>query len=381
MHHGNQQAQQQRVMYTGGGTAGHVYPALAVHEELSLRLPRLAACWVGSERIEATIVPQAAIPFRHIDIRFSYKPLKPTNFGYYWRYILPIIGGRPFRQALAAVDGFRPELVLSTGGYVAAPVTWAALHRNIPVALLEINNPPGIVNWHFSDRAWRIYAASEAIAAEFAARCAQNKIKVLGYPARLPQRRPARVYHDYGIEPNRRILLAMGGSLGAGAIHRAVRELLHAAATDNDPRWRQLAVLNVAGERQSLRDALAGGLTLPPGPIDYYTVDFLEDAVGALAASDFYLGRSGAATVGELLACGLPSLLIPDPQHSDQQQYGNARILLARGQGTLAEQGQIHGGMLLDWLKRVWNQPRYAPPDPPAAAAIAIDLLSAWERT
>lgn len=367
-------------MYTGGGTAGHVYPALAVHEELGLHLPRLAAIWVGSERIESTIVPQAAIPFRHIDIRFSYKPLKPANIDYYWRYILPIIGGRPFRQALSAVDGFRPELVVSTGGYVAAPVTWAALHRGIPVALLEINNPPGIVNWHFCDRAWRVYAASESIAAEFRARCAENKIKVLGYPARRPQRMPARVYHEYGIEPHRRILLAMGGSLGAGAVHHAVRELLHAAAADDDPRWQRLAVLNVAGERQSLRDALAGGPALPAGPIAYYTVDFLEDAVGALAASSFYLGRSGAATVGELLACGLPSLLIPDPQHTDQQQYGNARILLERGQGTLVEQGQISGALLLSWLKRVWDQPRCAPPDPPAAEAIAADLRSAWEH-
>lgn len=367
-------------MYTGGGTAGHVYPALAVHEALSRHAARLTSCWVGSERIESTIVPEAAIAFHQIDIRFSYKPLKPSNFGYYCRYILPIIGGRPFRQALAAVDRWRPQLVLSTGGYVAAPVTWAALHRGVPVALLEINDPPGIVNWHFSDGAWRVYAASERIAAEFAPRCTVNKIKVLGYPARRPRRLPARVRHDYGIEAGRRILLAMGGSLGAGAVHHAVRGLLEAAAADADPRWRRLAVLNVAGERQSLRDALAGGQKLPKGPIAYYTVDFLDDAVGALAASDFYLGRSGAATVGELLACGLPSLLIPDPQHSDQQQYGNARVLLEHGQGTLVEQNQIGGQAILDWLKRVWNQPRSAPPDPPAAEAIALDLLSAWER-
>lgn len=366
-------------MYTGGGTAGHVYPALAVHEALSRHVERLTACWVGSERIEATIVPEAAIAFQQIDIRFSYKPLKPANLGYYWRYILPIVGGRPFRQALAAVDRWRPELVVSTGGYVAAPVTWAALHRGVPVALLEINNPPGIVNWHFSDRAWRIYAASDQIAAEFAPRCSATKIRVLGYPARQPHRLPARVYHEYGIEPQRRLLLAMGGSLGAGAIHHAVRGLLEAAAADHDPRWRRLAVLNVAGERQSLRDALAGGTALPDGAVKYYTVDFLDDAVGALAASAFYLGRSGAATVGELLACGLPSLLIPDPQHSDQQQYGNAQVLIERGQGTLVEQDRISGQLILDWLRRVWNQPRLSPPDPPAAEAVAIDLLTAWE--
>jgi UDP-N-acetylglucosamine--N-acetylmuramyl-(pentapeptide) pyrophosphoryl-undecaprenol N-acetylglucosamine transferase len=380
MHTAKQRAREMRLMITGGGTAGHVYPALAVYEALSHLTPRLRACWVGSERVESRIVPAAGVEFRHIDIRFSYKPLRLSNLHYYWRHILPIIGGKPFRQALAVVDAWRPEIVLSTGGYVAAPLTWAAIHRGIPVALLEINSPPGIVTWYFSDSAWRVYAASDGIANEFHGRCAQAKLKVLGYPARRPQRLKNRVYHDYDIDPRRRILLAMGGSLGAGAIHRAVRELLAAAAESGDPCWQKLAILNVAGERQNLRDALAGGDVLPQSPIAYYTVDFLDDAVGALAASDFYLGRSGAATVGELLACGLPALLIPDPQHRDQQQYGNARVLVDSGQGALIEQHQVTGATLLSWLRGVWDKPRYAPPDPPAADAVANDLLRAWEE-
>jgi len=375
----NQRGEHRRLLVTGGGTAGHVTPALAVVQALRQRIPNLDVAWVGSDRIESHIVPQAEIGFRRIDIRFSYRPLKPVNYNYYLKYILPIIGGKPFRQGLAAVEAIRPDLVLATGGYVAAPVTWAAQHRNIPTALLEINNPPGLVNWLFAENAWRIYAASAAIAREFHTRCAANKVLVAGYPARRPQRLRARVCHDHGIDPRRRILLAMGGSLGAGAIHRAVRELLYAASRSTDKRWRQLAVLNVAGERHNLRDAVAGSEALPDGPINYHTVDFLDDAMGALSASDFYLGRSGAATVGELITCGIPALLVPDPQHSDRQQYGNADVLVERGQGTVVDQPSINGQLLLNWLDQHWDQPRVKPPHPAAADLIAEDLLSCWE--
>ena len=146
-----------------------------------------------------------------------------------------------------------------------------------------------------------------------------------------------------------------------------------------DARWQQLAVLNVAGERAALRDGLAWGDHLPAGPVAYYTVDFLDGAMDAMAASDFYLGRSGAATVGELLACGLPSLLIPDPQHADRQQYGNAEQLVESGQGTLMEQAEVTGEAMLSWLGRAWDQPRLTGPQPPAAEMIADDLMSIWE--
>jgi UDP-N-acetylglucosamine--N-acetylmuramyl-(pentapeptide) pyrophosphoryl-undecaprenol N-acetylglucosamine transferase len=139
-------------------------------------------------------------------------------------------------------------------------------------------------------------------------------------------------------------------------------------------------VLNVAGERPALRDDLASTDVLPAGPVQYCTVDYLPDAISALAASDFYIGRSGAATVGELIASGVPALLIPDPQHIDQQQLGNAQVLVRRGQGHVLPQDEVSGAVILDWLKLVWDSPRVEPPSPPAADSIADDLLNAWEE-
>lgn len=362
-------------MFTGGGTAGHVTPGLAVLHALAHRIPGLEATWVGSERVESRIVPDAGVEFRRIDIRFSYRPLVPRNFGYYLHHILPLVAGRPFRQGLAAIDALRPDLVVATGGYVSAPVIWAAVQRGVPVALIEINQPPGMVNWIFCARAWRIYAATELIARGFQTRCSHGKVLAAGCPVLTPQRARSRVCHDYKLDPERRILLAMGGSLGAGAIHKCVQDLLFAAARSADPRWEKLAVLNVAGERSELAEDLASVAAAPDGPIQYRTTGYLNDAVGALAASDFYLGRSGAATVGELIATGLPALLIPDPQHADKQQYGNAAVLESRGQGEIIDQADIDGAAVLDWLGRVWDQAKQPLPNPPAADVIADDLL------
>jgi UDP-N-acetylglucosamine--N-acetylmuramyl-(pentapeptide) pyrophosphoryl-undecaprenol N-acetylglucosamine transferase len=366
-----------RIMLAGGGTAGHVTPLLAVLAALEHRVPNLRATWVGSDRIESRLAPAAGIDFRHIDIRFSYRPPTWRNIPYYYKHILPLAFGLPFRQGLAAVDGLQPGLVIATGGYVAAPVIWAALHRGVQVALLEINDPPGLTNWFFASRTWRVYCATSEIASRFAVRCSQSKVKVTGYPAMQPQRTRSRVCQELHVDPARRILVAMGGSLGAGAIHHAVGEFLAAATHDPDPRWTQLALLSVAGERNELRDSTA----TPPSakcPVQHVAVDYIDDVPGVLAAADFYLGRSGAATVGELIASGLPALLIPDPQHGDRQQYGNATVLTSRGQGRLVEQQAITGKAILDWLRAAWDTPKFPPPHPLPAEIIADDLLTAW---
>ena len=373
------QAPARHILLSGGGTAGHVTPLLAVLAALRHREPGLHATWVGSDRIESRLALEAGVDFSQIDIRFSYRAPTPRNIPYYIKHILPLVMGKPFRQSLAAIDALAPQLVAATGGYVAAPVIWAALHRGVPVALLEINNPPGLTNWFFASRAWRVYCGTPAIAERLAVRCAQSKVLATGYPAPQPQRTRARVCQELGLNPERRILVAMGGSLGSGTVHRALSRFLEAAARDGDPRWNKLTVLSIAGERHVLRESAA----VPPnagGNVQHVAVDFIDDVPGVLAAADFYLGRSGAATVGELIASGLPALLVPDPQHSDRQQYGNAAVLSARGQGWVIEQDVLTGEDVLGWLRSVWKMPKLPPPDPPAADIIADDMLSAWSR-
>jgi UDP-N-acetylglucosamine--N-acetylmuramyl-(pentapeptide) pyrophosphoryl-undecaprenol N-acetylglucosamine transferase len=383
---------EKRVLFAGGGTAGHVSPGLAVYFALqrqarALRSQsensagggcHLCALWVGSERIESKLAPAAGISFRQIDIRFSYRRPTPDNWRYYRQHILPILLGHPFRQAQATLDIFQPDLVIGTGGYVSAPTLWAAQQRGVPYALIQCDAPPGLVNWHFADRAWRVFAATPDVARGFLGRCAIAKLKLAGYPV-LPRKRTRdELCAELGIDPAKRLLVAMGGSLGAGAVQHAVSELLHAAKLSRDQRWRKVAVLNIGGSRADLAAALLDPRSQPAGPIEFHHVGYLEHAVDALHAADFYIGRAGAATVGELVAAGIPSLLIPDPQHADRQQFTNAAQLVERGQGTVLQQAQVSGPGVLQWLGQAWDAVRLDPPAP-AADVIAAELAELWE--
>ena len=374
-----------RILVAGGGTAGHVSPGLAILDALSQRFAAskgalaLTARWMGSSRIEAQIVPAAGVSFSEIDIRFSYRVPVPRNWGYYRQHILPLALGRPFSQALSVLRTFAPHVVIGTGGYVAAPALWAAGRLGIPYALIQLDAKPGLVNWHFAPDAWRVYASTPRVAQAFAGRVSLSKLRVHGFPVQRVRRSRSIVLSELGIDPSRRVLLAMGGSLGAGAVHRAVRELLFAAARDRDPRWSQLSVLSIGGEREHLAGDLLNPGVLPAGPMTCHHTGYFPHAIDAVAAADFYVGRSGAASVGELIAQGPPALLVPDPQHADRQQYANAELLVERGQGTVVDQREVSGAGLLAWLRDVWNQPRCLPPQPPAAQAIAADLACLWE--
>ncbi len=117
---------------------------------------------------------------------------------------------------------------------------------------------------------------------------------------------------------------------------------------------------------------------LAAGPVSFHSTGYLEHAIDALYAADFYIGRAGAATIGELVATGIPALLIPDPQHADRQQYSNARVLVARGQGSVLEQSEVTGERLLTWLDAKWDARRQPAPQPAAADIIASELEQLW---
>jgi UDP-N-acetylglucosamine--N-acetylmuramyl-(pentapeptide) pyrophosphoryl-undecaprenol N-acetylglucosamine transferase len=359
-------------MLTGGGTGGHVYPLLAVIEALG---SGFEYHWTGSERSESRIVPQYAqesgipVEFHLIDIRFSYRLPTPRNWSYYRRHILPLLGGRPFRQALAVLEEVRPTFVLASGGYVSAPTLWAARQLGIPYALLQLDAAVGLVNRYFAVGAARVYVSTERATRNLQADCPDSRVLLTGFPARRPRATRAEVLAQYDFEPQRRLFTIMGGSLGTGAIARLAAELI--TLLDQSAYADSLAVMFSAGERMDTARAIREQGTQR---LLFAAVDYIGDSVSVLAASDFYLGRSGASTVAELLATGPQALLIPDPQHHDRQQYLNAAVLVRRGQGEVLEQREADAGEALDWLVKAWNNPRGTPPTPPAAEVVAADL-------
>jgi len=373
----------QRILLTGGGTGGHVYPLLAIAEALAEQQPGLELHYLGSPRSEARIVPQFSaltviqIEFHELAIRFSYRLPTPRNWGYWRQHILPLLGGRPFREAVEVVARIKPQLVIGSGGYVSTPGLYAAQQLGIPYVLLQVDTVVGAANAHFAPGAQRIYAGSARAAQQLGALAPAERVMPVGFPARRARLNRAEVFAQYDLDPARRLLVVMAGSLGAGAIARLAGEVMHAVS--ESAYADRLAVLYAGGERGIGISATAHASAQQ---VQLISVPYIADSVSALAAADFYLGRSGAATVAELVATGPQALLVPDPQHRDHQQFFNAAELVARGQGEIIEQSDaLFGAKALAWLARIWNEPRLPTPAPRPADVIAGDILRLLARS
>ncbi len=323
-----------KYLLTGGGTGGHVYPALAIADELRLHQPDARFLYVGARnRIEAQVVPRRGYPLCFVRSRpfpRSRSPLALLGFG------AALAAG--ILKALAVLLRFGPDLIIATGGYVSAPVVLAfgllsklGLCR-ARVFVYEPNAYPGMLNQLGGRLAHRIGVAFEQAGRWFD----MKRVAVVGYPVRREllqiDREAAR--QRLGIPPGTRVVLAFGGSGGARAINEAVVEAL--------PRWRQereLLVLHITGRyagpdyhavedtaRHLERLGIAGDTSSW-----YRRFEYMDDIQEAYAAADLVICRAGAGTLTEVCACGLPALIAPLATAAEDHQAINARELECLG--------------------------------------------------
>lgn len=305
------------MVLTGGGTGGHVYPALAVAAALRRRQPLAELTYIGGQGgLEQAIVGRTPLPFCEV----AAAPLRgrdPREIGGgLWRL------ARGLRQAHQLLQRLAPEVVLATGGYVCVPVALAARRLGCPLVVYLPDVRPG-----WAIRALARMARSIAVTAEESRHYLPvNKVEVTGYPVRpaLFETDRAAARAQYGLAPAERLLLVLGGSRGARSINQAVwaslERLLPAAR-----------VLHVCGEVEyPALSQQAEGLPAALHP-RYRLAGYLHDELPtAMAAADLIVCRSGASTMGELPAVGLPAVLVPYP-HAGAHQEANADALVAAG--------------------------------------------------
>lgn len=355
-------------LIAGGGTAGHVQPALAIARALVERgrRRRSAVELVGSARgIESRLVPAAGfelalLPGRGIERRLSLQNLRSlaalvVAFGQAWRLV-----GRK-----------RPRVVVSVGGYASVPCALAAVLRRIPVVVAEQNAAPGAAN---------------RLVGRFAKACAVSfpetplpRAVVTGNPVR-PEMLAVERRRDAGearakldIEPSRRVLLVFGGSLGALRINRAAVAAVRRWAGRAD-----LHVRHVVGSRD-WEEITGGGLPLPPGArLHYQVVEYDDDMPTSFAAADLVVCRSGASTSFELLAAGLPAVLVPSPHVTADHQTANARHLEAAGAAVVVPDAELDGDRLGQEVDELLTRPdRLAAMADAALAAARPDAADA----
>lgn len=355
------------VVIAGGGTAGHVVPALAVAGALVRRGHDPSEIhFVGSRRgLEARLVPAAGfaitlLPGRGIVRRVS------------WQAITAAAAlGAASLEAVWLLARHRPAVVLSVGGYAAVPSAAAALMLGIPLVVAEANAVPGAAN-RLSAR----WARAAAVAFDGTplrhAVLTGNPVRdeVLAVSRSSPARAAAR--RELAIPDGRRVIAVTGGSLGARRINDAVLELAEL--------WRErsdVAIHHVVGSRDWA--SVSAHLPVPPpGGLAYQAVEYEDRVPVLLAAADVWVGRAGGTTIAELTAVGVPSILVPLPIAPHDHQAVGARRLEAAGGCVVVPDGDCSGRRLGDELSRLLDTPGAL--DRMAAAAASAGHRDAADR-
>lgn len=306
-------------MFTGGGTGGHVFPLLAVADELKRTQPRSEFFWFGSKRLEDSIVSGEGIPGRFVPFTFSYRSLSTRSLAYYAQIAPAWATGLPARAARAAIEEFNPDIVLSSGGYVSVPALVAARFARTPYALLEINAVPGRATTAFAPFAHRLYCANQDVAKALQKHAAPGSLVVTGYPCRVPRMKNARQH--FQLPADLPLIVIVGGSSGAETINRLALEALGEKKVAGEL-GNKVAVLHQWGRSPKPQE-----LERLKEWRHYRTIDFDPHLCEVYPQASLYVGRSGAATICELVGARLPAALIPYPHHADRQQYLNAEVL------------------------------------------------------
>lgn len=324
-----------RVVLAGGGTGGHTYPLLAVAEAAQGEGEFL---FVGAGGFEAQVAATAGLRFEGVPAggvvgkgaRVAAANLART-LGGVWRA----------RRLLA---GFRPHAVLSTGGYAGFPATRAAVGLRVPVVLVEPNATPGLANRLLARRAHRVCVAFPQAAAHFGPRAAWT-----GAPLRAAARsgEAHRARARYALEEERTTVLVMGGSQGARSLNRAVREAMGWLRDRAD-----LQVLHATGTARAGLEA-----QVPAGRLLYRAVDYLDPIGDAYAASHLVVARAGALTCAELLAWGLPAVLVPLPAAGGHQAH-NASALAELGAAVVVRDEPLGGQRLAEVIAELVDDPQ-----------------------
>lgn len=319
-----------KYLLTGGGTGGHVYPALAIADEIRRRQPDAEFLYVGlRDKLEARVVPGRGYPIQFVRSRpFPRSASIPALTLFGLSLMLGVLKG------MGILLRFRPRVIIGTGGYVSAPISFAhGLLSKIGlcrarVFLYEPNAYPGMLNQAVGRYADRIGLAFEQAGRWFD----MKRVAIVGYPVRRElleiDRREARRKLD--IPNGKKVLFTFGGSGGARAINEALVEALPLLRQRED-----LLILHVTG-RYSGADYDAVGdteralrhLGLEGDTSSWYRrFDYMEDIQNAYGAADLVICRGGAGTLTEVGVCGLPALIVPSPVAAEDHQAVNAREL------------------------------------------------------
>jgi len=309
-----------KVILTGGGTGGHIYPALAVAQGLRERMPEVDLLYVGTEQgMENTIVPRTGIQFKTIDV----SGIDRTSMLKASRSLAKL--PRSFFQGWEVVREFRPDIVMGTGGYVSFPVVLAG--TIIPFCRTYIHEQNAVLGLANRNLARRVDGVMLTFS-EAAAGLKTPLVKVTGLPVRqdILQADRSQARKALGIEADLFTLLVFGGSQGAASINHAMVEFLERCQND------EMLIIWMAGPGniEEIEGKLRDKVDLNRMRCQLQLLPYIHNMPDIMAAADLAVCRAGASTISELAILGLPAILIPYPYAAESHQEHNARTLAGK---------------------------------------------------
>lgn len=312
------QSSQYKFLFAGGGTGGHLFPAVAVAEKIRTILPEAHIVFVGTKsRIEGRVVPKLGFEFKSIWIKGFSRRFTFDNILFPIKLVVSTI------QSMMINLKYRPDVAIGTGGYVAGPAIWAASLVGAKIILIEQNSYPGVTTRLLQKYANEIYLSYNDSKKYFKDK---HKLLVTGNPVRANLERINRAValQKFGLNPQKKTLLILGGSLGAASINAAAAKHVKSLAASN------IQVIWQTGKSYyNLYADLSSN--------DVWISDFIENMNEAYSACDMVLTRAGATSIAEILFLGVPAILVPSPNVAENHQYFNAKSLADKGAAILLE--------------------------------------------
>lgn len=334
------------VVFSGGGTGGHLYPALALADALVHLRPDVRPFFVGASRgVEARILPERGVDHLLVPVEGFQRGRGLAS----WRAI-PALAGAVGRVAGLFRD-LRPEAVVVTGGYAGAPAGLVAGAMGIPLVLQEQNAVPGITARGLSHLARRVHVAfPEAV--DRLPRRVRARVSVSGNPVRPPATLSAvEARERFGVPTDATLVLVTGGSQGSLALNRTVADALRNIQEGALRRPDGLHLLWITGPKHE--EAVVEAVRRAGEPAWVHVLPYADDMPSALAAADFAVSRAGAMTTAEFLNQGLPAILVPLPSAAADHQRRNAQSLEDAGAAVLVPEEGLTGTALWAHVHRL----------------------------
>ncbi len=333
-----------RVLITGGGTGGHINPALAIAQKVRNENPSNEILYVGTkEGLESELVPKAGFDFKYVTAKYLRRKISFENVKTLFASIKGVM------EAAKIINEFKPDIVVGTGGYVCGPVVLAASLKKIPTMIHEQNVFPGITNKMLS-KFVDVIGISFAEAERYFPEEARKKLVLVGNPVRkdilTADRRKSRT--KLNLRPDVTLIYSFGGSGGQLSLNEAIIDVIKKYNGQKN-----IKIIHVTGKKlfAIFMDEIKKENIILENNIEI--LDYMYDAATALSASDIVIGSAGAITIAEITVTGVPSILIPKTYTAENHQEYNARALEKEGASRVILERNLDGSALIKEIEEI----------------------------